>query len=337
MSTAKIAVSLDPEALKEVNRLVEHSAFPSRSQLIQDALAEKLEKIRHIHLASECTKLNKDAESEEVLYAISSANELSREGITYNKLLSQVKDRLLPWFAEEVRLRSQASEREQIEQMKSDRNAPVYIEAPINGEAMVSRSRSCVLVGPPELVQKALDRIQEVVLRLRAASGMVNVTMRLLGHDLERVNVTKLANRGRALTEVPLSRWKDACKSQRNLDKTLTPWLRTTHRNRVDVTIIHDLSEMLPEPVAGFSRTARALRAHRLVRSWANTLLSAVVTGLPGTFARDDEHLHSLEVFADIGWLTEEAGVLQVNDRPWMFQELPEFQQEDEATDELED
>jgi len=40
MSAAKIAVSLDPEALKEVDRLVESGAFPSRSRLIQDALAE---------------------------------------------------------------------------------------------------------------------------------------------------------------------------------------------------------------------------------------------------------------------------------------------------------
>jgi Arc/MetJ-type ribon-helix-helix transcriptional regulator len=62
MSAAKIAVSLDPDALKEVDRLVEGGAFPSRSRLIQDALAEKLERIRRVRLARECAKLDKDVE-----------------------------------------------------------------------------------------------------------------------------------------------------------------------------------------------------------------------------------------------------------------------------------
>lgn len=58
MSAAKIAVSLDREALKEADRLVQAGAFPSRSRLIQDALAEKLEKIRRVRLARECAKLD---------------------------------------------------------------------------------------------------------------------------------------------------------------------------------------------------------------------------------------------------------------------------------------
>jgi Arc/MetJ-type ribon-helix-helix transcriptional regulator len=62
MPAAKIAVSLDREALKEVDRLVERGLFPSRSNLIQDALAEKLRKIRRVRLARECAKLEKAAE-----------------------------------------------------------------------------------------------------------------------------------------------------------------------------------------------------------------------------------------------------------------------------------
>jgi Arc/MetJ-type ribon-helix-helix transcriptional regulator len=62
MPAAKIAVSLDPDALKEVDRLVEHGLFPSRSRLIQDALGEKLRRIRRVRLAQECAKLDKAAE-----------------------------------------------------------------------------------------------------------------------------------------------------------------------------------------------------------------------------------------------------------------------------------
>jgi len=58
MPAAKIAVSLDRKALEEADRLVQAGVFPSRSRLIQDALAEKLEKIRGVRLAHECAKLD---------------------------------------------------------------------------------------------------------------------------------------------------------------------------------------------------------------------------------------------------------------------------------------
>jgi Arc/MetJ-type ribon-helix-helix transcriptional regulator len=62
MSSAKVAISLDPEALKQVDQLVERGAFPSRSKLIQDAVAEKLQRLRRIRLAQECAKLQPAAE-----------------------------------------------------------------------------------------------------------------------------------------------------------------------------------------------------------------------------------------------------------------------------------
>lgn len=62
MPAAKIAVSLDPEALKEVDRLVDRGQFPSRSRLIQDALGEKLQRLRRVRLAQECAKLDPTAE-----------------------------------------------------------------------------------------------------------------------------------------------------------------------------------------------------------------------------------------------------------------------------------
>lgn len=62
MSSAKIAISLDPEALKQVDRLVQNGLFPSRSKLIQDAVAEKLQRLGRARLARECAKLNPTAE-----------------------------------------------------------------------------------------------------------------------------------------------------------------------------------------------------------------------------------------------------------------------------------
>jgi Arc/MetJ-type ribon-helix-helix transcriptional regulator len=57
MGTAKIAISLDPKALRDIDRLVKSGRYPSRSKLVQDALFEKLQRIDHSRLASECAKL----------------------------------------------------------------------------------------------------------------------------------------------------------------------------------------------------------------------------------------------------------------------------------------
>lgn len=62
MSSAKIAISLDPQALQQVDQLVERGLFPSRSKLIQDAVAEKLQRLRRVRLAQECAKLQPSAE-----------------------------------------------------------------------------------------------------------------------------------------------------------------------------------------------------------------------------------------------------------------------------------
>lgn len=69
MSSAKIAISLDPRALQQVDQLVERGLFPSRSKLIQDAVAEKLQRLRRVRLAQECAKLQplvEKAEAEEL-------------------------------------------------------------------------------------------------------------------------------------------------------------------------------------------------------------------------------------------------------------------------------
>ena len=62
MSVAKIAVSLDANALSRVDRLVREGKFPSRSRLIQDAVVEKLERMGKTRLAAECAKLDPEFE-----------------------------------------------------------------------------------------------------------------------------------------------------------------------------------------------------------------------------------------------------------------------------------
>ncbi len=65
MPTAKIAISIDPGDLQEVDALVSKGLSPSRSRLIQDAVHEKLARLRRTRLATECAKLDRAAERAE--------------------------------------------------------------------------------------------------------------------------------------------------------------------------------------------------------------------------------------------------------------------------------
>jgi metal-responsive CopG/Arc/MetJ family transcriptional regulator len=62
MSVAKVTISIDAVLLKRVDRLVKSRQFPSRSQVIQTAVLEKVSRIDKTRLARECSKLDKRTE-----------------------------------------------------------------------------------------------------------------------------------------------------------------------------------------------------------------------------------------------------------------------------------
>jgi metal-responsive CopG/Arc/MetJ family transcriptional regulator len=62
MARSKVAVSLDESLLNRLDRLVRKAVFPNRSQAIQVAVAEKLERLERSRLARECAKLDPDFE-----------------------------------------------------------------------------------------------------------------------------------------------------------------------------------------------------------------------------------------------------------------------------------
>jgi metal-responsive CopG/Arc/MetJ family transcriptional regulator len=58
MSRSKIAITIDESTLERLDELVEQSMFPSRSQAIQEAVEEKLARMKRSRLARECAKLD---------------------------------------------------------------------------------------------------------------------------------------------------------------------------------------------------------------------------------------------------------------------------------------
>lgn len=62
MSTAKVAITIDYNLLKKLDRLVKNHLFASRSRAIQEAVSEKLTRLDHNRLAQECAKLDKTFE-----------------------------------------------------------------------------------------------------------------------------------------------------------------------------------------------------------------------------------------------------------------------------------
>ncbi len=62
MARAKIAITVDEEALGEIDRLVREGVYPNRSQAIESAVKERLERLRRSRLARECAKLDRGEE-----------------------------------------------------------------------------------------------------------------------------------------------------------------------------------------------------------------------------------------------------------------------------------
>jgi metal-responsive CopG/Arc/MetJ family transcriptional regulator len=62
MATTKVAVTIDSELLAQVDRLVAQQVFPNRSKAIQEALQDKLTRMRRSRLARESAKLDPHTE-----------------------------------------------------------------------------------------------------------------------------------------------------------------------------------------------------------------------------------------------------------------------------------
>ena len=58
MSRSRIAITIDESTLDRLDELVEQSIYPSRSRAIQEAVEEKLARLKRTRLARECAKLD---------------------------------------------------------------------------------------------------------------------------------------------------------------------------------------------------------------------------------------------------------------------------------------
>jgi metal-responsive CopG/Arc/MetJ family transcriptional regulator len=62
MKTVKIAITLQPHLLTRLDQMVKAKRFPNRSQAIQEAIREKLERLARSRLAQECSRLDPQQE-----------------------------------------------------------------------------------------------------------------------------------------------------------------------------------------------------------------------------------------------------------------------------------
>lgn len=60
----KVAITLDSKVLGHLDELVASERFPNRSQAIESAVVDKLERIQHTRLARECSRLNQRDEQQ---------------------------------------------------------------------------------------------------------------------------------------------------------------------------------------------------------------------------------------------------------------------------------
>ncbi len=58
MGSAKVAITLDEQLLRVVDRWVKQGRYPNRSQAIQSALREKMDRWRRTRLVDELAKID---------------------------------------------------------------------------------------------------------------------------------------------------------------------------------------------------------------------------------------------------------------------------------------
>ena len=58
MVRSKVVISLDESTLDRLDKLVQKQVFPTRSQAIEETVAEKLARLERSRLAQECAKLD---------------------------------------------------------------------------------------------------------------------------------------------------------------------------------------------------------------------------------------------------------------------------------------
>lgn len=58
MAASKIAITIDDKLLKQLDLMVKSKIYPNRSKAIQEAVADKLQRIEKTRLAQECAKLD---------------------------------------------------------------------------------------------------------------------------------------------------------------------------------------------------------------------------------------------------------------------------------------
>ena len=75
MSATKVAISMDETLLEQLDKLVKNRSFRSRSQVVQEAVSEKISRMDNSALARECSKL--DRMSEQVMADEGLASEIA--------------------------------------------------------------------------------------------------------------------------------------------------------------------------------------------------------------------------------------------------------------------
>ena len=58
MMTTKLVITIEQDLLAELDQMVAERVFPNRSKAVQQAIREKLTRMRRTRLAAECAKLD---------------------------------------------------------------------------------------------------------------------------------------------------------------------------------------------------------------------------------------------------------------------------------------
>lgn len=246
----------------------------------------------------------------------------SGQEFTREELLDQLSRSTLPWLASEIKEEKDrerelaAGEAAAEEIWRRDQIIPIAFEPEpnwdtrsIHGLPGIGRKKTMTLAGHPGAVRCVLDLLMTFALRLKENQKFQRPSVLRLADEMIEHNV--LHERGSLVfRKVGVNRWLHAGRTVKIMHDTISPFLPSLLRNRIDLCLVDDLSQ-LREPIAeGLEPWIVAGGVQRTVHKWAQESGCALICGVPFTTDRDvtqhwdgitlDNKWTQLEVYTDL-------------------------------------
>lgn len=246
---------------------------------------------------------------------VDSMAEVGMQAFSRDQVLEGLQKYALPFTAaelhkeEEETAKEDRAERAKSEAARKNTRIPTGFRLDVDGEPMMARDRSVLLIGKPRPVDLLLNKLVSAAMA-KPEQGTSNpriVIIRLLASVQAESNVINAeANRDKAYVAIGSNQWVNAAANPTTFGKFMDRWLKRTYKNRCDLLVVDDLWSAFVQAADKPGDLSAIPYIHRVLRKWADHATCGLVGGLPlkSTLDPKDPKLGTIGVHAELREVT---------------------------------